>query len=758
MPAATLLPVISPNAMTEAAPDLAELPELTACSVSEDDGTVTSQFLISGMYCAACAGLIERAANSVPGVREATVQAASERLSVRWSPAAASTAQLQAAIARAGYRAVPDHAAPARTLRQQERRQAIWRWFVAGFLMMQIMMLATPRYVAEPGEMSADLYQLLIWGEWVLCLPVVLFSAGPFFKAAWRQLRQRTIGMDVPVTVGIIVTFIASTGAALDPSGPFGHEVYFDSLAMFVAFLLGSRFLEMRARHRVAESLEQASQRLPEQVERRGAEGRFERVAPSQLLAGDTVRVPLGQAFPADGVLLEGETAADESLLTGESRAIGKLPGSELIAGSLNLLAPVLMTVHRTGEQTRYHAIVRLMRSALTQRPALVRMADRIAGPFLWAVLALAALAALGWYFIDPAKALPVAVAVLIVTCPCALSLAAPTALLAAAGNLARRGVLLHRLDALEALAGIDTVVFDKTGTLTEAGLQLQQPEPAPDTPAGQTLLAQAGSLAAHSLHPVSRAVVQAAALPATQDGWREVREFPGLGLEALSVDGSRWRLGRPEWVANAGTGLAAGRARLAFGPVGEVRWRAQISESLRADAPAALAALQADGLRTALLSGDEPARVGAMAATLKLDEAIGGASPEAKLAHLAALQGAGRRVLVVGDGINDAPILAQADVSFAMGQGADLARNHADAVLLSGRLRDIVVAKALAGRTLTIIRQNFAWALLYNLASVPLAVVGLLPPWLAGIGMALSSLVVVLNTLRLGRSPASTE
>jgi len=302
---------------------------------------------------------------------------------------------------------------------------------------------------------------LLQWASWVLSLPVMLFSAGPFFSGAWRSLRQRRLGMDVPVALGIAVTFIASSGATFDPGGHFGHEVYFDSLTMFVFFLLGGRYLELRARHRVALALEAGTARLPDSVQRVRDDGSTDVVAVARLAAGDRVRVPAGQAFPADGVLLEGRTLADEALLTGESAPVPKQDGDEVVAGSLNLRSPVLMQVLRLGEDTRQAGIVALMRSALTQRPRLVQQAERLAGPFLWTVLALAAGAAAVWSIVDPSRAVWVAVSVLIVTCPCALSLAAPSALLAATGALARRGVLLQRIEALEGLAGVDTVVFD---------------------------------------------------------------------------------------------------------------------------------------------------------------------------------------------------------------------------------------------------------------------------------------------------------
>lgn len=720
-------------------------------SQSLGDGDMLSQLRVSGMHCAACAGIIERALQSQPGVLGAQVNAAAERLQLRWNPEQTRLSSLLSAVERAGYQAVPDLAAPARLLRDREHRRAMWRLFVASFMMMQVMMLAWPIYIAGPGEMSPDLRNLLNWGSWVLSLPVMLFAAGPFFSAAWTQLRQRRLGMDVPVSLGILVTFVASSGATFDPGGVFGHEVYFDSLTMFVSFLLAGRYLELRARHRVARELEQATAGLPDSVERIEPDGAVTRLSPTQLRVGDLLRVPAGQAFPADGSIEQGETSADEALLSGEAHPVEKKPGDEAVAGSINLQAPVLLRVLRLGADTRFEAIVRLMRNALTERPQSLRMADRIAGPFLWAVLGLALAGALAWSRIDPDRALWVAVSVLIVTCPCALSLAAPAAWLSAAGALARRGVLLARLDLLETLARIDTVVLDKTGTLTQERMQLLKSWP--EQADAQGVLRLAASLAAHSHHVFARALSAHCPVPESElQVWREVRELPGRGMEALDADGSRWRLGSPTWVGEGGSVTLQPQAQLAFGRVGKIELQMQFGECLREDAREAIAQLRAQGLRTLLLSGDTVARAQAMADAAGLDEARGGASPEDKLAAVTELQAQGRCVLMVGDGINDAPVLARADASLAMGQGALIARAQADGVVLSGRLTDIVMLRALALSTRRVIRQNLAWAAAYNAACIPLALVGWLPPWAAGLGMALSSLFVIFNAMSLAR------
>jgi Cu2+-exporting ATPase len=740
------------NAAAAVCADLSALDEpesLAGFTRWRADGAAESSLRLAGMHCAACAGLIEAALGAVPGVLSVRVNAALGLAQVRWHPAKTRISALVGAVRAAGYDAAPDLAADARALRQRDARQALWRLFVAGFCAMQVMMFATPIYLAAPGEMAPDQLQLLHWGSWLLTLPVLLFAAAPFFSGAWRALRQRRIGMDLPVALGIAVTFVASTGAAFDPGGIFGREVYFDSLVMFVSFLLAARWLEQRARHRAASALEDSAAALPEQALRVLDDGRIERVPASRLVAGDRVRVSLGAVFPADGVLLGAGTTADESLLTGESHPRAKGDGDEVLAASLNLGAPVEIRVTRSGAATRHAAIVALMREAMTQRPQGMASADVWATPFLVSVIALAAGAAAVWSLIDPSRAVWVAVSVLIVTCPCALSLAAPAALLTASGHLARRGVLLRRPEVLDTMAQVQILFIDKTGTLTDdrpvlRGVERVSAE-AIDLEAARDA---AAALAAWSNHPLSRALAGGEAAAARR--WTQVRETVGAGVAARDAQGREWRLGSAAFVgAEASDGETL---QLWYGPAGQAWLRFDFDEALRPDAAAAIADLRRQGIELRLLSGDREARVRRLADPLGLASAAGGATPQDKLAAVRAAQASGGSVAMLGDGINDAPVLAQADLSLAMGEGSDLARQSADAVLLSMQLADVAHAFALARRTRQVVRQNFVWAAAYNAACIPLALIGWLPPWLAGLGMAASSLVVVGNALRLAR------
>ena len=738
-----------------------------------------SSLRIGGMHCSACATLIEQALRRVDGVLGAQVSAAAECATVQWDVARTRPSAIVQAVAAAGYEAVPDTAAGARGLRRKESRDALWRLFVAGLCAMQVMMLATPSYLASAGQLAPDLKQLLDGGSWMLTLPVMMFAAAPFFAGAWRSVRGGHIGMDVPAALGMFVAFIASSGAAFDPGGPFGREVYFDSLTMFVSFLLGGRYLEMRARHRAAAMLEASIGQLPETALRENADGSVVQVSALRLQPGDTVRVPVGQAFCADGVLTRGSTQADESLLSGESAPVAKGVGDAVVAASVNLGAPVAMRVERVGADTRFEAIVAMMREARTRRPVSTQAADRWAAPFLWAVLLLAAGAAAVWSVIDPSRAVWVAVSVLIVTCPCALSLAAPSALLAATTAMARRGVLLRRTEAIEGLARMQTLFIDKTGTVTEAqgrgvlmvrvdggdevdavdaveGIEGVEGQDAGKRLPDAALRAIAASLAAWSAHPLARALAGQYRGHKDGDGngddtpWADLRETPGQGMQGRASDGVLWCLGKGPALSPATNDDADPQTWLSRNgrPVACFHF----TEVLRADALAAVQALQRDGVRVVLLSGDAPGRVERIAHALGIAEHHGGLSPSAKLAAVRAAQARGEHVAMVGDGINDAPVLAQADTSLAMGAGVHIALMQADGVLVSNALRDVVRARVLARKAMRVMRQNVAWAVIYNTACVPLALVGWLPPWAAGLGMATSSLVVVLNSLRLSR------
>ncbi len=715
--------------------------------------------ILEGITCAACVWLNEVHLRRQPGVVAVDINYATHRARVRWDARLTKLSRLLEAVAAIGYRAHPYDVARAEALAQKERKAALWRLFVAGFGMMQVMMYAIPVYLAQTdsgSEMTPDIERLMRWASLILTLPVVLYSAAPFFRNAWRDLILRRLGMDVPVALGVGSAFAASLWATVSGQG----EVYFDSVTMFVFFLLGGRYLEMMARQRAVRSVETLARALPALATRflRWPGNACEQVAAAALQVGDVVRIAPGATVPADGEVLAGESATDESLLSGESRPVAKKTGDWLVGGSVNVTSPLALRVERVGEATRLAAITRLMERAAAEKPQLVLLADRIAARFVLVVLLLAALTALFWWQHDPSRALWVFVAVLVVSCPCALSLATPVALTVASGALARRGVLVTRGHAIEALARADHFIFDKTGTLTAGRMSLQQTLFLSGT--AEQAQALAAALEQGSEHPLGRALRQAAVAlpPVTADA---VRAVTGAGVEG-SVGGVRWRLGRPDFVAEL-HGLPLPEAPLQKLGVGETAialgstagWQAffTFADGLRPQTAAAMAALRRNGVGLSIFSGDAAASVRHVGQAVGIEDARGGMTPEAKQAALRVLQEAGAVVAMVGDGVNDAPVLAQAQVSIAMGGGADLARAQADIVLLGNDLEALAGGRALAQRTVHLVRQNLAWAFAYNLLAIPAAMLGWVTPWMAGIGMSASSLLVVLNALRLARN-----
>ena len=717
-------------------------------------GEREAALLLEGITCSACIWLNERHLGKLAGVTAVDINYTTRRARVRWDEAKIKLSDILGAIAAIGYRAYPYDAARSEELSRKERREALWRLWVAGFGMMQVMMYAFPMYIAN-GDMTADIESLMRWASLVLTLPVVFYSSAPFFRNAWRDLKLRRVGMDVPVALGVGTAFIASVWATLVQAG----EVYFDSVTMFVFFLLGGRFLEMTARRKalgvteaLAKLLPAFAQKLPNFPADRNAE---QRVA-ADLQPGDYVWVRPGDIVPADGRVVEGFSCADESLLTGESKPVAKAPGDAVTGGSINAESPLVVQVEQVGEGTRLSAIVSLMERAALEKPRIVEMADRIASYFVAVLLALAVLVAVGWYWIDPDRALWITVSVLVVTCPCALSLATPVALTVAAGALARDGLLVTRGHAIETLARATHFVFDKTGTLTTGRMHLVAAEVFGNLSRAEAL-AVAAALERNSEHPVATALRRAAGEMSFDAA--DARAEPGQGIEA-SVNGRRYRIGRPDYALATGDGrppllaewLDSGDTIIALGDETGCQALFRIGDEIRAEAAALVADLRQTGRRVVLLTGDALAVARRVAERLGIDDVRAGATPQGKHDAVTALQAAGAVVAMVGDGVNDAPVLAQAQVSVAMGGGAQLARTQSDLVLLSESLEHLRRGLRRASETLIVIRQNLWWSFAYNLVALPLAIAGYVTPWMAGIGMSASSLLVVLNSLRIQR------
>ncbi|MFG6176574.1 heavy metal translocating P-type ATPase [Halomonas sp. THAF12] len=719
---------------------------------ADDDAGVYATLAVEGITCAACAWLIEHRLNALDGVSTSAVNLAHHRVRVHWDPERVAFSRILAELAAIGYPAQPFEPDAAQSLLQREERRQVRRLIVAAVGMMQVAMFSIPFYVAGEDGLSTDFDALFHWLAFALTTPVVLYSAQPFFAGAWRDLRTRQLGMDVPVSLAIASAYLASAWAVIVGHG----DVYFDSAAMFTFFLLFGRYLEVRARRRSGRRGNALAEILPLSAIRLDEAGE-ERILPaSELAAGDRVLIKPGHGVPADGVIEDGESSLDESMLTGEPLPVNRGVGDAVTGGSHNVESPLTMRVTRAGRDARAARLLDLTDRAFASRPRIARQAARLAHHFVLQVLLIAAATALVWGFLDPDRAFWITLSVLVVSCPCALALATPTALTAGHGRLYRRGVLLTRADAMETLARLDRVIFDKTGTLTAGEMRLVRVIPLGDGDE-EHLTAVAAALEAHSEHPIARAF-----LPHRRRGViaTEVLGRPAQGLEGY-IDGSHWRLGRADFASPRSTPVPPGDGHwLLLAEDGEPRAWFSLSDRLREDAAETLSALKAQGLAVELLSGDGEAPTRALAEQLGIDEWRAQASPEDKLARLRELQAEGQRVAMVGDGINDVPVLAGADLAIAMNGATDLARTRADAVLLGPRLGRIVEALEVARSTRRIIRQNLGWALIYNLVALPPAALGWVPPWLAALGMSASSLVVVGNALRLTRqaSTSATE
>ncbi|MFJ2322771.1 heavy metal translocating P-type ATPase [Pseudomonas sp. NPDC087817] len=717
--------------------------------VRHDGELAETTLLMEGISCAACGWLIEKHLRTLPAVAEARLNLSNHRLHVRWADGQLPLSQMLAELRHIGYAAHPYQADRASEQLASENRLALRQLGVAGLLWFQAMMATMATWPEFNIDLSPELHTILRWVALFLTTPIVFYSCAPFFKGAMRDLRTRHLTMDVSVSLAIGSAYIAGIWTSITGVG----ELYFDAVGMFALFLLAGRYLERRARERTAAATAQLVNLLPASCLRLDAAGQSERILLSELRLGDHILVQPGSILPADGKILDGQSSIDESLLTGEYLPQPRMPGEAVTAGTLNVEGALTVEVQALGQDTRLSAIVRLLDRAQAEKPRLAEIADRAAQWFL--LLSLIAAAAIGllWWELDSSRAFWIVLAMLVATCPCALSLATPTALTAATGTLHKLGLLLTRGHVLEGLNQIDTVIFDKTGTLTEGRLVLRSIRPLGAQDSDQCL-SLAAALENRSEHPIARAFGRA---PLAAE---EVHSTPGLGLEGL-VGEQRLRIGQAAFVcALSGSPLPVmpdepGQWLLLGDSSGPLAWFV-LDDRLRDDAPALLAACKARGWRTLLLSGDSSPMVASVAAELGIDEAHGGLLPDDKLQVLQQLHKEGRKVLMLGDGVNDVPVLAAADISVAMGSATDLAKTSADAVLLSNRLDALVQAFTLAQRTRRVIIENLLWAALYNGLMLPFAALGWITPVWAAVGMSISSLTVVLNALRLTRLPST--
>jgi Cu2+-exporting ATPase len=691
---------------------------------------------------------LEQRIRALPGVRRVAIDRPARRVRVVWDTRLSSLPTLLDNFVAAGCPAQPLQHDRIDDPRSNEQHDALKRLLVAGMCAMQVMTYAFVIYIGVVDFVDFSTRDLFRWLGLITSVPVVFYSAQPFFAGAVRELRQRRLGLNLPVALAVALIFLASLANTLRGSG----ETYFDSVSMFVFLLLGGRYLELRSRHRSGALGDAAIDATPLLAQRRRADGTLETVAAITLLPGDRVHIAEGLAVPADGMLESASVQVDEALLSGESRPLQRRRGERLLAGSMLLSGPAEMRVEHSGAATTAARLGALAAHARQARSAFGD-SDRQVGRFVARVLALTAVTALGWLLVDPSRAFEAAVAVLVVACPCAFALTRPATLTRALGVLAGRGVLVTDGSALATLARVDYALFDKTGTLTEPQLDRRAIQPLRGDSA-EHALQLAAALAHESSHPLARALAAAARQSSLPWRAQSVQVSTGSGLSG-EVDGRTLYLGRPDFAlaasgqpvpTTAADSLLLADARGAIAAF-------HLDEQPRPDARRVLDAWRADGVATAVASGDSADRVAAMAGRLGIDDWHARQSPAEKLERLKAARRDGHVTLAVGDGSNDAPVLAGADVSAALASGTELAQAHADLLLLDGRLDGLTDARMIAGQMQQVMTQSRRWALLYNLCAVPFAAIGLVPPWLAAIGMSLSSLLVILNALRVGRA-----
>ena len=719
------------------------------------EGENEISLLLEGIHCPACLWLNEQHLRQLDGIIAADVNYSTYRINLRWDPGRISLSRILAAIGEIGYRAYPYEGERETQLLNTEYHRLTRRLGIAGLFGMQIMMIAVAFYTDVTAAMSAQFQAFMHWVSLLLVLPVVGYAAQPFLEGAWRAVRNRRMGMDIPIATGIILSFAASVHATITGVG----AVYYDSVAMFVFLLLLGRFMEFRVRRRAVERSNRLQRILPATARRIDSNGDRVEVPVLDIGVGDELLVFPGETVPVDGVITEHASALDEAMLTGEYLPKLRKVGDGVLGGSINIDSPLRIRVTHTGEDTLIASIHRLTQRAQLEKPRMTQIADRVAGWFITIVLILAALTAIAWINIDATRWLPVTVAVLVISCPCALSLATPTALTAALSGFLQRGLAVTRGAAIEQLAKVSHVAFDKTGTLTLGRLGLRRIETYTSL-SEQECLAIATILESQSEHPVGRALVAAydqasTALP------RELQTYPGAGLSGV-IDQHRYYIGSPAFIeARLGASLRPSFAVLSdtvaetvvvLADERNVLARFVLADQIRSGAADLIQAVHQRGRSSVLLSGDQQRVVKSVGAALGIGDSRGGLSPDDKLEQLRGLQNHGARVAMVGDGINDAPILAAANVAIAMRQGADISRNQADIIMLGDDISSLDDALRLADQTVGIIRQNIIWALAYNMLAIPFAMLGYIEPWMAAIGMSSSSLLVLLNSSRLGR------
>ena len=726
------------------------LSRFTRPAANEDD--IETTLKLEKIRCAACVWLCENHLRKQPGVKDIQINYVTQKARIIFTPRVIHLSTLLFEIERIGYEAWPFEPSLSFEKARKERRQLLARLGVALLGMMQVMMYAWPSYVGT-ANLTPDFNSLLAWTSWLFTVPVMLYSAAPIFRSAWQSIglfvTSRQLNMDVPIALALGLAFFVGTINTLARAGP----SYFDSITMFVAFVLLARYVELLARQDAQSGAEALAKQLPATCERYvdyPLSPQIQVVPVVNCRVGEIIRVRAGDVIPMDAVVLDSASSVNEALLTGESKSIQKNMGDPVFAGTHNIVNPLILKIVALGQSTRIAGIASLLDQALAAKPVLLRKTENWAGLFVVLLMFSAFLSAAAWLFVDPSRSWTVLMAVLVASCPCALSLAIPTALAASQGTATKLGLLIVRGHVMECIAKATDLVIDKTGTITLGEPELISIE---NLRAGLTeaaVLSVAAALEVAQQHPLAVAISRAARDRdiATAVLQEPVKNYLGRGL----VSGN-YRLGSSDWLGLMPVDMDGQYGQVHLSDENGRMASFIFLDQFRPGLADLLEAARSRGINVHLISGDDPGTVFWWAAHVGIKTYRGACSPEDKYQYVQALQEAGGLVLAIGDGINDAPLLAKANVSIAVGAGAPLAVAGADAVLTSGSLAPLSKIMGLSHRTRLIIKMNLIWACVYNSVMIPIAMLGLINPWIAGIGMSLSSLLVTLNAWRLRKA-----
>ncbi|MFC3031248.1 heavy metal translocating P-type ATPase [Pseudoalteromonas fenneropenaei] len=696
---------------------------------------------VEGISCAACAWLIEKQLLAIKGVARVDVNTSTHRAMILWDPNQVALSTLIENLHTIGYKAYPFQADEEAQQKQAVAKAYIRRLGVAGLMTMQVMMFAFAMYFGMFSGMDDNFEEYFRWISFVLATPVILYSALPFLTNAIKGLKAKQLNMDLPVSMAIFGAYVASSYATVMNTG----EVYFESICMFTFLLLLGKYLEFRARLKASEFTANLHKLLPLTARRISSDKQEEIVAAKQLQLADRILVKAGETIPADGLVIKGVTTVDESMMTGEHLPVRKHAGDQVFAGTINHDGVIELEINKLGQNTLLNQIIRLQHNALTKRPKLVEVTDKVAQWFVACLLVFASITAIGWYPVSPDKAFWITIAVLVATCPCALSLAIPTALTCAVATLTRKGILIKEAHVLETLTKLTRVAFDKTGTLTEGRFTINKVNKLTDSWSEQQLLAMASALESYSEHPIARAFAD---ISSDTISLTEVQVDAGTGISANTVIDDvvlNVAIGKQNWFGER-TGDA--QASLFINQVAVADF--YFNDQVRANAQTVVGELKRQGLTCHMLTGDSSGAGEQLAAQLALDSVQSACLPEDKQQAVDNWAAQGEVVAMVGDGINDSPVFNSAHLSIAMETGADISKNTADVVLLRSDLSAITSLYVVAKQTRRIVKQNLALSLAYNGSILPLAAMGWVEPWQAVIGMTTSSIIVICNSLRL--------